>query len=658
MRDVLFVTHSQFRCGVHMFGREVAAQLAGSTLYNFKLVECNSLIEFAEAVDQNKPYAIVFNYHPTSMPWGILASALCSGIPTVGLLHDVTSDMADNWPDLSFDIFIVHDPDLVTRNPHFVAAARPIPVYNPKSQPPKDGAVRIGSFGFASADKGFEELVLLAQRSFERCIIRLRIAPSDFGDPDGKNAEALVARCRSLITREGVEIETSNEFLERDALLEFLASNDINALLYEPKRGAGGTSSAGDWLVAAQRPVAFRRGIMFRNFNSASPSVFIDDLDLKQILANGSGPAENLRAQWTPAHVIRNYEDAVVKAVSRVSTRNPTLSRPSAIVRSAIGEMSQTIEQQKSRLNDFEREFTALHGQITALKYQKSQEKSPVSPADRVLIDRFSKRLDEIEKIAPMRGGFSRIDPYVFERDQFGHKFRIIIFHSESASWYGNENSEWSLMRLRDHNWLSQGEVVFDLGCNIGFNTMWYAMEVGRTGHVHAFDPFPWNTAAVEFNAELNSLTNVTAHTVGLADKAYTLPISISDARILNGAKTQTFDAIIRPITDYANLLPTFMKIDIEGAEYEVSLSNFRKFQKLRAMYIELHEPFIRERNLDPRVCVENFYRHGFDIHIEEPGAKKYQIGQAEDAGGYLYLLRRNETVLERLKGSFRQAVG
>jgi FkbM family methyltransferase len=270
------------------------------------------------------------------------------------------------------------------------------------------------------------------------------------------------------------------------------------------------------------------------------------------------------------------------------------------------------------------------------------------------ILDRFSAALDKVEKTVPMRGegAFGRIDPYIIDRDQFGHQFRIIIFHGESASWYGNQNSEWSLLRLREHNWMLPGDMVFDLGCNIGFNTIWYAKEVGPTGQVHSFDPYPWNTLAVQFNAELNGLSNIKTHTVGLADRNGILPISISDPRILNESPTEKFNAAIRPITDYAHLRPTFMKIDIEGAEYEVSFSNFRKLKTLRSIYLELHEPFIRDRQLNPRICIENFYRHGFDIHIEEPGGRKYRMGQAEDAGNYLYMSRRQQGLVEKLQAS------
>ncbi|MGL5168960.1 MAG: FkbM family methyltransferase [Afipia sp.] len=257
------------------------------------------------------------------------------------------------------------------------------------------------------------------------------------------------------------------------------------------------------------------------------------------------------------------------------------------------------------------------------------------------LLARFNRELDEIEKTVPMTGNFARVDPYIVKHDQFGHTFWMIIFHAETVSWYDNKNTDWSLMRLRDHSWLAEGDIIFDLGCNAGFNSTWYAIEAGPTGHVHAFDPYPWNTLSAQYNAELNGLKNVTTYTVGISDKEGTLPISITDARIFNGAPTQKFNASLKPITDYASLNPTFMKIDIEGAEVELSRSDFSRFPNLNKIYLELHEPFIRERNLDPRECLTSFCRFGFDVHLEEPTGRLWTEDFQGDAGGQLYLTRR-----------------
>ena len=359
---VLFINHSKFRCGVHMFGKEIAEQLSGSQVFDFTAIACNSLIEFSEVMTNRAPAAVVFNYHPTTMPWAPLAAALCRDIPTVGIAHDVTSSMADAWPDVSFDAIITHDPDLHTSNPLFVSAPRPIPQYLPKAKPSQDGVVRIGSFGFAAPDKGFDDIVRLSQEAFDRCIIRLHIPPSDFGDPEGINARALVDYCRTLVQKPGVEIEASHGFMERNEVIDFLASNDINALFYDSNRGAGGISSAADWLFASGRPMALRRGKMFRNFDRASPPIYIDDLPLRQIYENGTTPLDRFRATWAPSGVVAAYELAAARAIQRRKA-HATLARQAIVLDAGLNDLRSTIDRQSQRICELEKVFHLLQGQ-------------------------------------------------------------------------------------------------------------------------------------------------------------------------------------------------------------------------------------------------------------------------------------------------------
>jgi hypothetical protein len=136
-------------------------------------------------------------------------------------------------------------------------------------------------------------------------------------DRDGAEARATLEACQAAATQHpNVTLETSHEFLERDQLIVFLASNHINVLLYAPDRGLGGISSAGDWLLAAGRPFAVRRGKMFRHFAAANPSIYADDNPLQVILANGTAPVDHLRERWSPQSITAVYEEAVDRAIS------------------------------------------------------------------------------------------------------------------------------------------------------------------------------------------------------------------------------------------------------------------------------------------------------------------------------------------------------
>lgn len=311
----LFVNHGASKCGVYVFGLEVFAQVATSSTFNNVYVECDGHEDLVRAITEHEPNLLILNYHPTTMPWAPLFTATACMLPTVGIMHDMTSEMADAWTWPSFDVMLTHDPDLKTTNDRFVSAPRPIPSYSPKSKPPSDGPIIVGSFGFADKSKRLDDVVRFAQESFEECIVRLHIPPNTWGDHDGVEARKIVAECEALITRPGVRVQASHDFLERDEMIEFLASNHINAMLYDADRGAGGISSSADWALASGRPFALRRGKMFRNYNGADPSIFVDDLSLAEILHNGTQPLEKYRASWSTSAVSQAYDLASTKAL-------------------------------------------------------------------------------------------------------------------------------------------------------------------------------------------------------------------------------------------------------------------------------------------------------------------------------------------------------
>jgi FkbM family methyltransferase len=234
----------------------------------------------------------------------------------------------------------------------------------------------------------------------------------------------------------------------------------------------------------------------------------------------------------------------------------------------------------------------------------------------RLLLDRFSRDLDAIEARVPMLHSYTRVAPYIVQQWQPGGWFEMIIFHEESKAWFDQIKSDQGFVQLKRHNAIREGDVVFDLGCNAGFMSVWYGINVGPTGQVHAFDPFPWNALSTRYNAELNFQHHVRSYGLGISCRDEEVTLSAVDAKISNRDPTIGFAAKIRNLENFAHLDPAVMKIDIEGAEFEVSQCDYDRFPNLRIVILELHGTFMSARGLDPEVCLENFRRQGFAIHL------------------------------------------
>ncbi|MBL0069734.1 MAG: hypothetical protein IPP39_15000 [Chitinophagaceae bacterium] len=145
-RIVLFVTHTPRQCGVYEFGKNVFNGISTSQKYNFIKAECDSLDELNVAIKKHNPAAIIYNYHPSVLPW--LCAKISKGIyrnnlvdikaVQIGIIHEITQQVADTATSYGnkfilgpsqkklnslFDFYIAADPTLLLKNPWFLKLA-------------------------------------------------------------------------------------------------------------------------------------------------------------------------------------------------------------------------------------------------------------------------------------------------------------------------------------------------------------------------------------------------------------------------------------------------------------------------------------------------------------------------------------------------------
>src|SRR5258707_756041 len=109
-QSVLFVSHVKALCGVYDFGRNVNDALQSSRKYHFPFVECSSAVELYAAIDTHRPAAVIYNYHPSTMPWLRRTMLVRHRVPHIGILHEVTQEVADAASNELFDFHIAPDP--------------------------------------------------------------------------------------------------------------------------------------------------------------------------------------------------------------------------------------------------------------------------------------------------------------------------------------------------------------------------------------------------------------------------------------------------------------------------------------------------------------------------------------------------------------------
>ncbi|MFZ4056829.1 MAG: hypothetical protein ACOYKE_01765 [Ferruginibacter sp.] len=327
-KKVLFVSHPKANCGVYEFGLNLSESLQHSKDLSVARIEISSLTELNTAIEKEKPSLIIYNYHPAVMPW--IATKIFKGcyrnnvaniaIPQLGIIHEITQQVADTATNYKrnlifgsseklsnslFDGYIAPDPTLLLKNPVVYKTGRLIPPYSGVVNVPNHTVV--GSFGFGTPNKGFEKIVELVQQEMDVAEIRFNIPFADFGDKDGAGAKQIASNCQALINKPGIKLTVTHDYLNNFEILDFLAGNSINVFLYE-NAGNRGISSATDYALAVQRPIATSQSSMFRHLSDAQPSIQIGKNSLTTIMQNGIEPLRTLYTSWDVQHICWEYE--------------------------------------------------------------------------------------------------------------------------------------------------------------------------------------------------------------------------------------------------------------------------------------------------------------------------------------------------------------
>jgi SAM-dependent methyltransferase len=320
-KTILYVNHKAQKCGVYEFGFAIGQVIVQSKKYNIKYCECDSWKEFKRIYKKEKPSAIIYNYHPPTMPWASKQSILkfpqnyLMPIPKIGMIHEVYQEYADTITDFIFDYHLASDPTLLLKNPIVYKTGRLVPNYITENNI-QNSKPRIGSFGFGTGKKGFLKIIEKVQQEFDEAEINLNISFAKYGDESGTIAKTISDECAKAVFKKGIQLNITHKHLETQDILSFLSKNDINCFFYDymEKRGI---SSSTDWALAVDRPIAITRSTMFRHLFDASPSICIEENSLKNILENKSNSIKKYKEEWGAENLIWDYERILDNVFSR-----------------------------------------------------------------------------------------------------------------------------------------------------------------------------------------------------------------------------------------------------------------------------------------------------------------------------------------------------
>ena len=175
----------------------------------------------------------------------------------------------------------------------------------------------------------------------------------------------------------------------------------------------------------------------------------------------------------------------------------------------------------------------------------------------------------------------------------------VPLLQSSKTMLFGKKNYE-EAFDLALTNELKPGDVIYDVGANIGDYTEKFAKCVGASGNVVAFEPSPAAAAKIKLRCQVYSQVHVLQ--IALADQNTTMALNLgesSDSPVntlaIENVRGKSIDVAVARADSLViseNLRkPNLIKIDVEGFEPEViaGFGDLLLDKTLRAIFLEVH---------------------------------------------------------------------
>lgn len=210
------------------------------------------------------------------------------------------------------------------------------------------------------------------------------------------------------------------------------------------------------------------------------------------------------------------------------------------------------------------------------------------------------------------------------------------------------ENSETKLAsRL-----IKKGMTVIDIGANLGYYTLIFSSLAGKEGKVYAFEPDPSNYRLLKKNIEANGFRNAIAVKKAVSSKSGKLGFYLSeehrgDHRSYDpGGKRKKITVSCVSIDEFAKkkIRPDFIKIDVQGAEFQVMKGMSRTLDRSGGMVIvcEFYPSAMIRCGDSPTEFLEFLEGKGFRLaFIDERNGRT----ETADSGSILRMCKNNKYV-------------
>ncbi len=185
--------------------------------------------------------------------------------------------------------------------------------------------------------------------------------------------------------------------------------------------------------------------------------------------------------------------------------------------------------------------------------------------------------------------------------------------------WEPNE-TYWFLKAVKE------GQVVLDIGANVGYYTLIGGVLVGEQGRIYAFEPDPVGFGFLEKNVRLNGLTNVVLEQKAVSNQSGSIRLYLAKENKGDHRTHQTEEeresievgavALDDYFKDYEGRID-FVKIDTQGAEAVIieGMDQLIKDNDDMRMVVEFWPYGLSQFGADSNELLEKLRSYGFDFY-------------------------------------------
>jgi FkbM family methyltransferase len=186
-----------------------------------------------------------------------------------------------------------------------------------------------------------------------------------------------------------------------------------------------------------------------------------------------------------------------------------------------------------------------------------------------------------------------------------------IVNPSLHSFWLGSYEIDKSKIVIEE---VQSGDVFYDIGANVGYYSLLASYLVGDSGYVYGFEPFPAVARYAIQHLQINGRGNARIQQIAIAaqDGTAAFKVGVTDGMGKlddSGELTVQTVKLDTLLQDSAYRPPTVMKIDVEGAEYDVlrgGEATLRRYHPL--IFLATHNDPVHAR------CVEFLTGLGYQL--------------------------------------------